>query len=643
MQRFQHNARLWIACAPSVLLLADLGGNVLLTVAAFGAIITYLFDALELSEAAFVCLWVLVLALGAGLAGSALMVLGLCVRAVGLALLSMAFMVLLGAWGSLQFDDFLVEQPGLAFTAEQLLFALLPVPCVIIPTWGAAALYGVSCTPFVLAATLGASYATFSCGIPASFARTAAADHGACSPNAALAHASALASLPALSYVLLSLSQPTPDQPWRHHVAAASTLTCTPALILSSLPRTARGAHAALSPARRALAALSLVGIVGGVCLAASSDHASVTVDQASALIGRGWLATRLAIQAALDSLLALVPILAASALGTALVRMARSLASPSARLASHALVGAASGACTCHYTALPLDTSLDLPAAALGACALPLFALALDFPPKLNFPTTAPAALLGLLLATLPMGLLVGRARTTWVCMHAGTHLLLALALKVRSLSTQRRRGRRARSEQAGHAFGRVAYPGGYGRPHPAEYADATWTGPVANVSAVAALLLLHALNIVYLDGTSRGAVAMSPILLLLQPRAPPFAGLNEMNRHAPIAAAISVALSAAALADVASRAAVSLPAVLRGVLLLACALPSQMLCCRFLWLRRRGSQSTAWCMLPLNLLPLLLASSFELRDAGAAGLLAGIVHAMLSRRAHTAGLKVL
>ena len=84
-------------------------------------------------------------------------------------------------------------------------------------------------------------------------------------------------------------------------------------------------------------------------------------------------------------------------------------------------------------------------------------------------------------------------------------------------------------------------------------------------------------------------------------------------------------------------------MPASLRGALLLACALPSQVVCCRYLWRRKRCSELLAGCLLPLNLLPLLLAAGMEVRDAGGAGLVAGLAHIALLRQARLEGLRVI
>ena len=166
---FLHNARLWLLCLPSLLLLLDFGGGVMLGAAALGLMITYIFDALDQPEACFVSFWVTIGAQILGHAVGASLVLGACVRGFGLMVVSATFTLLLGVWGSLQLSWLPAQEPRLARLGERLLFALLPVPCAALPTWGAAALRGASCTPWVLSAGLGVSYCLLGGSAPTSF------------------------------------------------------------------------------------------------------------------------------------------------------------------------------------------------------------------------------------------------------------------------------------------------------------------------------------------------------------------------------------------------------------------------------------------------------------------------------------------
>ena len=127
--KFLHNARLWLLCLPSLLLLLDFGGGVMLGAAALGLMIMYIFDALDQPEACFIAFWVTMYAQVLGHAVGAFLVLGACVRGFGLAVVSATFTLLLGVWGSLQLSWLPAQEPGLARLGERLLFALLPVPC----------------------------------------------------------------------------------------------------------------------------------------------------------------------------------------------------------------------------------------------------------------------------------------------------------------------------------------------------------------------------------------------------------------------------------------------------------------------------------------------------------------------------------
>ena len=79
-----------------------------------------------------------------------------------------------------------------------------------------------------------------------------------------------------------------------------------------------------------------------------------------------------------------------------------------------------------------------------------------------------------------------------------------------------------------------------------------------------------------------------------------------------------------------------------MRGALLFCCAAPSVALCCKFVYDRRRVSETLFFVLAPLNLVPLLLAwSTAAFRDLGAAGLLAAALHMVLATRAKSEGLK--
>ena len=70
-------------------------------------------------------------------------------------------------------------------------------------------------------------------------------------------------------------------------------------------------------------------------------------------------------------------------------------------------------------------------------------------------------------------------------------------------------------------------------------------------------------------------------------------------------------------------------------------CAAPSLLLCTKFLWDWKQLPDLLLWCLLPLNLVPLLLSHARPLYDLGAAGLVAAVVHLVLARRVRRFGQK--
>ena len=102
------------------------------------------------------------------------------------------------------------------------------------------------------------------------------------------------------------------------------------------------------------------------------------------------------------------------------------------------------------------------------------------------------------------------------------------------------------------------------------------------------------------------------------------------------------AAALGAAAALEVGARLEVDPLLAVRGALLACSAAPSLLLCCKFLWDRRRSSELLVYLAAPLNLLPLLLAwSSPPLRNLGGAGLVAALTHVGLSWHVKSEGLK--
>ena len=169
-------------------------------------------------------------------------------------------------------------------------------------------------------------------------------------------------------------------------------------------------------------------------------------------------------------------------------------------------------------------------------------------------------------------------------------------------------------------------------------------WLGGVGNVCTTAALGLSLLINIQILDGSARGVVPISPLLLLLHPYASPFRTLSASNRYAPVVSAVAMVVSIAALVEVGSRVHVSgilsMRAV-RGMLLVCCALPSLFLCCRFLWDLRQVSDLLVYCVAPLTTLPLLLSHERPIYDLGGLSLAAALLHLLMARRVRKASNK--
>ena len=176
------------------------------------------------------------------------------------------------------------------------------------------------------------------------------------------------------------------------------------------------------------------------------------------------------------------------------------------------------------------------------------------------------------------------------------------------------------------------------------ARRAGTEWLGGVGNVFALAALAVCVGMNIALLDGTARGVVPTAPLLLLLHPHVPPLTTLHSGNRYAPVGTAIALVLGGAATGEVASRAiAAGILGIdaIRGAVLLLCAFPSLLLCCRFLWSGRPSPPMLVYSALPLNTVPLFLSHARPLYDLGGAGLLAGALDVWLARRVRHAGNK--
>jgi len=237
---------------------------------------------------------------------------------------------------------------------------------------------------------------------------------------------------------------------------------------------------------------------------------------------------------------------------------------------------------------------------------------------------------------------------RAVWLSLHAGIAVLVALLLKLRVAETLRpHQAANTQSTMSSRRGSAVATSklAAEARVHQeslvVQRAGCAWMGPLGNVCTIAALVLVQVINFSCLGGTARGVVPTAPLLLLLHPHVAPFSRLSDSGRYAPVAFAVSLFFFVAACSEVGARSRLGALSLLSGVFFLICALPSQLLCLVYLWDRRRTPSLLRWCVLPLNALPLLLASSRDLRDPGLLGLGSGVLHIAMTRRVQVAGLR--
>ena len=357
----------------------------------------------------------------------------------------------------------------------------------------------------------------------------------------------------------------------------------------------------------------------------------------------------------------------------------------PAAQLGAIGLLGAAAGL-TGFGAVLPLERALFLLAAA--ACALAAAFLAmLVWPRALVHTARAPPTLLALFLALLPLGLAAQHAllehsaaaraygalasyRAAWLALYAGVcgvGALLAWLLSASVLGAQPHvstvagvdgvvagggvaAGGSPRHRWLGSAVASAAVSTGVGlraealmRQQLARRAGLEWLASVGNLCTLAAFALLLALHIVVFDGTARGALPLAPLMLLLHPFTPPFERLHAANRYAPVVSAATLALGAAAAAEIVRRVWQAKPmhVVARGMLLAGCSVPSLALGCRFLWGGRQRPGLLVPCCIPINSVPLLLSHARPISDLGLLGALVGAIHVAAARHARREGLK--
>jgi len=171
----------------------------------------------------------------------------------------------------------------------------------------------------------------------------------------------------------------------------------------------------------------------------------------------------------------------------------------------------------------------------------------------------------------------------------------------------------------------------------------------PAGNICAVSALLLCQAINLKFLDGSSRGILPASTLLLLLNPV--PRLGFSPTTRYGPVALTVICSIGGAALGQAWARASgPHLPNATWSWLgsawdfvIVLCGFPSQVLWCQHLWSLRSKAAFPVLCALPLNAVPLLLGFAPAVRDHGALGLVGGVLHHYSAHRHRHIGQKVI
>ncbi|CAM9322799.1 unnamed protein product [Phaeothamnion confervicola] len=152
---FAHNLRMWAFAAPCCAVCLLLGGQSTTVAAALGLLVCYALDIIDSKEGTLLAFWATMIVSGAILLASSTPLLSLQNAFIGL------FLCLLTAWGTLQFRWLLREEPLGAAVVEMVLFALWPLPCVVIITWATTAVVGFEFAAVALLLTLYAALALY--------------------------------------------------------------------------------------------------------------------------------------------------------------------------------------------------------------------------------------------------------------------------------------------------------------------------------------------------------------------------------------------------------------------------------------------------------------------------------------------------
>ncbi|CAI5484675.1 unnamed protein product [Closterium sp. Yama58-4] len=168
---FQYNARVATALLPCVLVLLGAGGPLVVGTLVAGLMISYILDALQFKNGAFVAIWCTFFTTAAALAFSGL---GFAphipvIISVLILLTAMHLVFLCGVWVSLQFRWLQLEHPFVVLALERLLFACTPMTAIAIITYGLIAAIGAAHAPFYLMPCVFALYWLFSLPRASSF------------------------------------------------------------------------------------------------------------------------------------------------------------------------------------------------------------------------------------------------------------------------------------------------------------------------------------------------------------------------------------------------------------------------------------------------------------------------------------------
>eukprot|EP00271_Cylindrocystis_brebissonii_P003782 TRINITY_DN15034_c0_g1_i1.p1 TRINITY_DN15034_c0_g1~~TRINITY_DN15034_c0_g1_i1.p1 ORF type:complete len:1089 (-),score=216.57 TRINITY_DN15034_c0_g1_i1:498-3764(-) len=168
---FQYNGRVAIALLPCVLVLLGAGGTPVIGTLVVGLTLSYILDALQYKNGAFLGVWgsLLATAIAIALSGVGFSARSPVALSILMLLTSMHVVFLCGVWVSLQFKWLQLEQPAVVLALERILFACCPLTAAVVQTWGVIAAVGIANSPFYLMPILFTLYWMFALPLPSSF------------------------------------------------------------------------------------------------------------------------------------------------------------------------------------------------------------------------------------------------------------------------------------------------------------------------------------------------------------------------------------------------------------------------------------------------------------------------------------------